>query len=106
MWEKGNGVGDARGRGPDWGKWAALTVCVAGVLFALYLLLDVVLSVLLPFLIAFGAAALTRPAALCIAARLRLPVGVLSVILTLFLLFSLGAIGYLFCRIVWIVPTL
>ncbi len=85
-----------RGKHPDFGKWAAVTVCVAGALFLLYLLFDVVFTVLLPFLLAFLLAALTHPLARRLSARMRLPLGVVSVTLTFFSLFVLGALCYLF----------
>ncbi len=84
------------GKGIDWGKWAAVTVCVAGALFLLYLLFDVVLAVLLPFLLAFLLAALTHPLARRLSARMHLPLGVVAVTLTLLALFALGALCYLF----------
>ena len=83
------------GKHPDFGKWAAVTVCVAGVLFLLYLLFDVVFTVLLPFLLAFLLAALTHPLARRLSARMRLPLGVVSVTLTFLSLFLLGALCYL-----------
>ena len=83
------------GKGPDWGKWAAVTVCVAGALFLLYLFFDVVLAVLLPFLLALLLAALTHPLARRLAARTRLPLGAMAVTLTLLSLFALGALCYL-----------
>ena len=85
-----------RGKHPDFGKWAAVTVCVAGALFLLYLLFDVVFTVLLPFLLAFLLAALTHPLARRLSARMRLPLGVVSVTLTFLSLFVLGALCYLF----------
>ena len=92
---EGQALGNARGRGPDWSKWAAVTVCVVGALFLLYLFFDVLLSVLLPFLIAFLLAALTHPVACRLAARTRLPLGAVAVALTLLLLLLVGALGYL-----------
>lgn len=86
-------------QGIDWGKWAAVTVCVAGALFLLYLLFDVVLAILLPFFLAFLLAAITHPLARRLAARTRAPLRVAAVVLTLFALLVLGLLCYLLVSI-------
>ncbi|MBQ3064390.1 MAG: sporulation integral membrane protein YtvI [Clostridia bacterium] len=81
-------------QGIDWGKWAAVTVTVAGALVAIYLLFDVVFTVMLPFFIAFLLAALTHPLAKRVAARTRLPLGAVAVTLTLLALVLVGLLCY------------
>lgn len=79
-------------------KWvyrAAVTVTVAGVLVALFLLFRVVLGVLAPFLIAFLLAAVTHPLAKRFALRVHVSEKVISAVFTLLALGLVGALCYL-----------
>ncbi|MBE6580114.1 MAG: sporulation integral membrane protein YtvI [Ruminococcaceae bacterium] len=78
-----------------WVRRAAVTVTVAGVLVALFLLFRVVLGVLAPFLIAFLLATVTHPLAKRFAARVHAPEKVTSAAFTLLLLGLVGALLYL-----------
>ncbi len=81
-------------READWGKWAAIVICMAGAVAALVFLARPLCVLLFPFLVAYALSAAVRPAARRMAAAWRLPeklcaVVLFSVLLAL-LLFLLG----------------
>ena len=76
----------------NWNKLAAITVSVAGGVALLYLLGRYVIALLLPFLIAFLLALITRPAVLRISRRTGWPLGWTAALVTLVTLVFLGGI--------------
>ncbi len=82
-------------QGIDWRRSAAITVTVAGVLLFIYLVGNFAIGLLLPFLLAFLLALLTRPVVLWLSARTRCPLKALSVAVTLGALLLLGGLCYL-----------
>ncbi len=73
-----------------WHRRAAITVSVAGIVAAAYLFCRFALTLFLPFLIAFGLAALTRSVALRFSAHSRIPQKVSAVLFTVLALFAAG----------------
>ncbi|MBQ2806579.1 MAG: sporulation integral membrane protein YtvI [Clostridia bacterium] len=78
----------------DWKHWACVTVTVAGVVLALWMLGHYALSLFLPFLLAFVLALLTRPLARRISAVTRTPLRLCSALCTLHSLGLLGCLAY------------
>lgn len=79
----------------EWNKIAAITVSAAGGVALLYLVGRHVIGLLLPFLIAFLLALLTRPVVLWLSRRVRCPVGVVAAFVTLVTLALFGGVCYL-----------
>ncbi|MBQ8358222.1 MAG: sporulation integral membrane protein YtvI [Clostridia bacterium] len=81
----------------DWKRTAAITVTVAGAVALLYMVGRYAVTLFLPFFIAFILALLTRPIVVWMGRRTRCPVKVLSALVTLLTLFTVGALLYLLC---------
>ena len=80
----------------QWGKWAAVAICVAAGVLGTAVIFRYVLPILLPFLIAFGISLPVRPLAQAFAARTKLsPKLCAALLLSLFFVgagFVLGAV--------------
>ncbi len=84
----------------DWRKWESVTVTVAGLLIAVFLVCRYALRLFLPFFVAFFLAFLTRPAVRYLSRRTGRSEKVIAGAVTLFTLFLLGVFLYfLFSRL-------
>lgn len=81
----------------DWRKWESITVTVAGILLAIYLVCRYALRLFLPFFIAFFLAFLTRPAVRYLARRTGRSEKVIAGSVMLLTLFLLGLFLYFLC---------
>ena len=79
----------------DWKRAAAVTVTLTGVLLLIYCIGKFAVGLILPFLLAFLLALLTRPAVLWLSARTRCPRRILAVAVTLIALLLLFGLCYL-----------
>lgn len=79
----------------NWKRAAAITVTLLGIVLLIYFIGEFAVGLLLPFLLAFLLALLTRPAVLWLSARTRCPRRVLSVAVTLAALLLLFGLCYL-----------
>lgn len=79
----------------DWRRSAAITVTVAGVAAALYLVGRYAVALFLPFIIAFFLALITRPVVLWLSKYTRCPKRLLAALVTLIALMALGGLCYL-----------
>ncbi|MBQ9098361.1 MAG: sporulation integral membrane protein YtvI [Clostridia bacterium] len=78
----------------DWCRAAAVVITVLGGLGLVYLVGRYLVALLLPFLLAFLLAVLTRPAVRWLSARTRVPCGVLAALVTLLALIGVGGLCY------------
>ena len=81
----------------DFQRWASITVVLIGGGFLLYLLCHFFFGLLMPFLLAFLLAALTRPIARFLAAKTGWPLRVCAVLGVLLFLLLFGVLLYLLC---------
>ncbi len=85
---------------PDWKKWAAIVICVAGVVTALTFLARPLAVLLLPFLLAYALSLAVEPAAKRVSGLLRLPEKLCAVVLfSVFLILLLFLLGWLFAKL-------
>ena len=78
----------------QWGKWAAIVVCLAAAVLGASLIFQYVVPILIPFLIALGISFVIKPLATRFSARTKLPQRLCAAIfLVLFLLGGLFLIG-------------
>ena len=82
----------------DFRKWEAVTVTVAGILLAAYLLCRHTVRLFLPFLLAFFLAFLTRPVVRWLAKRTARSQKLVAGAVTLLSLFLLGVFCYFLCN--------
>lgn len=80
--------------GMDWKRAAAVTITLTGALLLIYFVGKFAVGLLLPFLLAFLLALITRPAVLWLSARTNCPRRVLSVAVTLAALLLLFVLCY------------
>lgn len=80
--------------GMDWKRAAAVTITLTGALWLIYFVGKFAVGLLLPFLLAFLLALITRPAVLWLSARTNCPRRVLAVAVTLAALLLLFVLCY------------
>ena len=81
----------------DWRKWESVTVTVAGIALAVYLVCRYALRLFLPFFIALFIAFLTRPAVRYLTRRTGRSQKIIAGIVMLLTLFLLGLLLYFLC---------
>ncbi|MBE6629448.1 MAG: sporulation integral membrane protein YtvI [Ruminococcaceae bacterium] len=82
----------------DWKRTAAILITLTGALLILYVLCSHVFGLLLPFLLAFLLAVLTRPLIIRFARRTGCPPRVGAMLVTLAVLVVLGLLCYFLCH--------